>query len=485
MKFLFNYFCLFFLAGQTVFCQAGVNYKADSTAILFIEGINTTSIERRKEITPRIFSEDLVASKGKEALLGLFQSLHQDYAPLDLHHCEINTYDKPAGAVYVLHIYARKKGDVMWKDFQLYVDAPTTQKIKQVVFVAEVSEPINLPNGAIQQKGTLNWLEDYVQNLSINFGLSGSILIAEKGQVLLEKHFGYADVDKKVLINNSTLFNIASGGKMFTAIAIAKLVEQGNLKYNDNITNYLDGFPDKSKADKIGIHHLLSHTSGISEYWTDKTDKAVFSATHIHDHLKIVYNAGFDFEPGMQYQYCNSNFILLGAIIEKVTGKSFYDVIQSEIFKPAGMTASGYFNYGSQNVAIPLTRGEKENTWVEVFRHGIRGSSAGGAYSNVSDILKFAKALKNNTLVSSQTFRNMITPKNSGLGVMEDYGYGFIIQKSAQEITYGHGGTADGVNFELRYFPNQDITLVVFSNQNNGAYDDLKRNAIKLISGDR
>ncbi|MDX1943741.1 MAG: serine hydrolase domain-containing protein [Saprospiraceae bacterium] len=480
----------FILAASTSFCQNKntVNNTSDNhqeVSKLFIEGINSASAERQKALVPLVFADELITSKGADALVGLFQTLHQQFAPLNLHHADINQFNKPEGTVYVMHIYAKKKSEIMWQDFQLYVTAPPAQKIKQLAFIAEVSEPINLPNGAIQQKETLDWLDKYIKNLHSEYDLSGSILIAEKGEVLYERHFGYADLDKKVKISNQTLFNIASGGKMFTAIAIAKLAEQGKLKYDDKITKYLNGFSDKSKADKITIHHLLSHTSGIAEYWSGQNDKAVFSATNINDHLKIVYNAGFDFEAGKQYQYCNSNFILLGAIIEKVTEKSFYDVIQSEIFKPAGMTASGYFNYGSKNVAIPLTREEQENTWVEVTRHGIKGSSAGGAYSNGRDILKFSRVLKNNALISDKTFKDMLTPKNKGLDVTEDYGYGFIIQKSAQEITYGHGGTADGVNFEFRYFPGQDITLVVFSNQNNGAYDDLKRNAIKLISGDR
>jgi CubicO group peptidase (beta-lactamase class C family) len=256
------------------------------------------------------------------------------------------------------------------------------------------------------------------------------------------------------------------------------------LSYEDKITKYLKGFSDESKADNITIHQLLSHTSGISEYWSEQNDNAVYSATSINDHLQLVLKSGFDFEPGTDYQYCNSNFILLGAIIEKVTGKSFYDFVQGTVFNPADMNQSGYFNYASMNCAIPLARGENETDWIEAV-HGIKGSSAGGAYSNVNDVLKFSNALRNNLTVSKETLENMTSVKNNNMIVTEDYGYGFIIQKFAQELSYGHGGTAKGVNFEFRYFPNSDITFVIFSNQDNGAYDDLKRNTIKLISGER
>ena len=354
----------------------------------------------------------------------------------------------------------------------------------QLAFVAEVAEPMKLPNGSIEQKETLDWLDKYIEKLKSENSLYGSILIAKGNQILFEKNVGYADLAKKTPITNQSLFNIASGGKMFTALAIAQLVEKGKLKYENTITKYLDGFSDKTNADKVTISELLSHTSGLKEYWMGQTDSAVYHATSINDHLKIVYQAGFEFEPGSDYAYCNSNFILLGAIIEKVTGKSYYDYIKENIFTPAGMNVSGYFNHGSTGTSTPFARGKKESDWIEA-PHGIKGSSAGGAYSNSTDILKFSQALRNNLIISQESFSNMIAVKNKQFRASEDYGYGFIIQKWAQEITYGHGGTAGGVNFEFRYFPQQDITLIVFSNQNNGAYDDLKKNAIRLISGVR
>jgi CubicO group peptidase (beta-lactamase class C family) len=383
-----------------------------------------------------------------------------------------------------MHIYAKQPDAVMWKDFQMRLEPEPPHKLKSTGFIAEVSEPVTLPNGSIEQKETLDWLSNYLETLKSEYDLYGSILIAKGNKILFEEYYGFADADKKIPITNKTLFNVASGGKMFTALCIAKLVEMNKLSYEDKITKYLKGFNDESKADNITIHHLLSHTSGIAEYWTGQNDNAVYSATSINDHLQLVLESGFDFEPGTAYQYCNSNFILLGAIIEKVTGKSFYDFVQETVFNPADMKQSGYFNHASVNTAIPLARGENETEWIEAV-HGIKGSSGGGAYSNVNDVLKFSNALRNNLIVSKETLKNMISVKNNKMVVTEDYGYGFIIQKFDDELSYGHGGTAKGVNFEFRYFPNSDITFVIFCNQDNGAYDDLKKNAIKLISGDR
>lgn len=449
-----------------------------------VEVINADSESRRNELVPELFSQSVISEKGTDNLVRFIKKLHDSYAPMEYHHSEINRSDKPEGAVYVIHVYARKKGALMWTDFQAYVESPPVQKIKQFAFIAEVAEPVNLPNGSIEQEGTIAWLNKYIEKLKRENDLAGSILIVKGDQLLVENYFGFADVERNIPVTKNTLFNMASGGKMFTALSIAKLVEAGKLKYDDKVTQYLGGFPDKPRGDKLRVHHLLSHTSGVAEYWSGQNDKAVYGAKNIDDHLRLVYQSGFDFESGAEYRYCNSNYILLGAIIEKVTGMKFHDYVEESVIRPAGMTATGYFDHKSANAATPLARGDSGDAWIEAV-HGIRGSSAGGSYSNVQDILKFSYALKNNLLVSGETFENMISVKNKGLQSTEDYGYGFILMKTAQERTYGHGGTAGGVNFEFRYFPGQDVTLVLFSNQNNGAYDDLKKNSIKLISGDR
>lgn len=474
----FSVFCVHFGYSQT-------DKTSKDYGKIFVDAVNSDSEEKQKELINETFSPSAINKTGMDRLVGSFKRMHEMFAPLTYHHSEVNEFKRATGTVYVMHIYAKKQGAVMWTDFQLYLDTEVPHQLASIAFVAEVSEPVNLPNGSIDTEHTLEWFNKYVEKLQSENDLYGSILITKGNTTLLEKYFGYADLEKKRKISESTLFNIASGGKMFTALAIAQLVEAGKLKYEDKITQYLDGFPDKEKASKITIHHLLSHTSGVKEYWTQQTNKDVYTATNTNDHLKIVYKAGFEFEPGTAYGYCNSNFILLGGIIEIVSGQLFYDYIQQNILNKAGMKSTGYFTYASPGTAIPMARGGNDKTWIEA-PHGIKGSSAGGAYSNARDILKFADALKNNTLVSAKIFTNMIAIKNGGLKVAEDYGYGFIIIKHGPyQKSYGHGGTAGGVNFELRYFPAQDITLIVFCNQNNGAYDDLKRNSIKLISGER
>jgi CubicO group peptidase (beta-lactamase class C family) len=466
------------------FLSAQTNH-ADYGAI-FIQAINSNIEAEQRELIQNIFSQTTIKESGIDKLLGFFQMMHKDYSPLDYHHSEILTFDYPSGKKSIMHIYARQEGAIMWKDFQMRLDTGETQKIKSVGFIADVSEPITLPNGGIEQTETINWLKDYLEKLKTEYSLYGSILIAKDGKKLFEEYFGYADIKSTVPISPATKFNIASGGKMFTALCIAKLAEENKLNFDDKISKYISGFSDTSIANKITIGHLLSHTSGIAEYWTEDTDYAVLSAKNINDHLKIVLKCELNFQPGSAYEYSNSNYIILGAIIEKIAGNSYNDFVKENIFIPAGMNSTGYYNYGSENLAVPLTRGKSETEWVEAS-HGIKGSSAGGAYSDVTDMLKFSNALKENKIISRNTLNKVVSPKNSALKEAGnfDYGYGFIVDNSKQEPSYGHGGTANGVNFEFKYFPWSDITFIIFSNQDNGAYDDLKRNVIKLITGDR
>ncbi len=449
---------------------------------LLIKAINDTSSEKQQEIITNSFSERALQSPGLKAIAGVINRWHETYAPMEYHHTDVNSFVRPTGTVYVMHVYARKQGASIYQDFQIYLDPNPPHKLEKIAFIAEVAEPVTLPNGSIDQAETLNWLQQYADKLNTTNDLYGSYRIIKGTQILFDRQMGYEDVEKKRPITRKSLFNLASGGKMFTAVAIGQLVESERLSYSDPITRYVNGFSDSQKADRITLHHVLSHTSGVNEYWSGATDRAVLSARNINDHLKLVYEAGLDFDAGTQYRYCNSNYILLGAIIEKVTGLSFFDYVQKNIFDRAGMSATGYFEYDSQPMARPLVRDGNTTGWIE-GRHGIKGSSAGGAYSTLADMEQFARALRSNVLIQKQTLTTMTSIQNNDSS--ESYGYGFQVNRLSGTFGYGHGGTSDGVNFEMDYYPGLDVTVILFCNQNNGAYDDLKKNMIKLITGHR
>lgn len=197
-----------------------------------------------------------------------------------------------------------------------------------------------------------------------------------------------------------------------------------------------------------------------------------------------IYKAGIKFQPGKEFSYSNSNFLLAGLIIGQTSGVSYYDYIRQNIYQPLAMTASdSYFmNDEKAGLAAPLKRDGKG--WA-VAEHGLRGSSTGGGYSTTRDMLKFARGLVAGKIISKENLNTLLTSKTRGLAEATDYGYGFILSSDGNVNSFGHGGVAPGVNFELRYFPQLDMTFVIFCNQDNGAYDDLRKNIIKLITGSR
>ncbi|MFN0177082.1 MAG: serine hydrolase domain-containing protein [Saprospiraceae bacterium] len=485
-----SHFCLllnlFFL--QAAACQqAIVPISPDRLGSRFVEAINSKDAVLQEAISKEVYIPATLEKLSVQRLVAHFQKLHQTYAPLEYHHSDQLEFAKPGGTTYVLHIYARKQGEVMWNDFQFYLEPSPPHRIDQMVFVAEVAEPIALPNGSIEQQETLDWLKRYVEKLEKENDLFGSILIAKGDQVLFNKHWGFADLENTRKINSTSRFGLASGSKMFTATAIVQLMEQGKLKLTDKLTDYFPDFPNRAWAEQITLKHLLSHTSGIAEYWTSENEPAMLLFEHWHEYLPLIYKEGFRFEPGTESYYSNSNFMLLGFIIEKASGQDYYAYIEDNILKKAGMTQSGFFDHHDDKLPLAMPYARKEgggwkNNRSKQFR---KGSPAGGCYSNATDMLLFCKALKTNQLVSAKSLNLMTTDWTQDTKDAQPYGLGLILERHAQEPTYGHGGTAGGVNFEFRYFPRMDLTLIVFNNQNNGAYDDLKRNGLKLISGAR
>lgn len=451
----------------------------------FITAINSDDTIVIEGIIKTVFHAKAHESPGFAKIKDLFQRLHANYSPLEFHHAEMVEFSMGDHTSYILHIYAKQSGAKMWQDFQMRLDPEIPHLITGIGFIAEVAEPISLPNGTIEQKETLAWLDKYIDKLATDNDFFGRIIIAKGDKILFEKSTGFTDPERKTKITSETLFNLGSGNKMFTALAIMQLEEQGKLSLTDNLLKYFPDFPDKARAAQTTLHHLLSHTSGLAEYWTSENADAMAAAADWHQILQLIYKDGFQFEPGSEAGYCNSNFMLLGRIIELASGQDYFDYIQANIYDKAGMTKSGTFENDSQTLPLARFLTRDDNNGWKIAKHGKKGSPAGGGYSNGTDILKFSKALKNNVLVSKATFENMTTDKTQGLKDAFPYGYGFILSRNAGPDAYGHGGIASGINFEFRYYPQLDIALVLFCNQDNGAYDDLKKNAIRLITGER
>ena len=451
-----------------------------------VEAINTGDEARRTRIVREVFLAASLAEGREPTVLAQLGRLRADLGTLEFHHAEAVAFGDGASARVSLHVYAKSGKDGGWRDLQLRLDPTPPHRIQNLVFIASVTEPVYLPNGDVTSAETLEWLGGYIDKLAAEDDLSGGLLLAHGDDILFEREFGFADTARRHPLTPATRFSLASGGKMFTAVAIASLVEQGALHFTDTLDKVLPAVAKEPFASRITLAHLLSHTSGIGEYWNADYEAHARDLGTLSDFLPFVLDAGIDFPAGEQFRYSNSNYILLGLVLEAVTGRTYDEVLAERVRDPADMKESGLlrFDDADPGQAVRFVRDGKR--WAPVPGGG-RGSSAGGALATTHDMLRFARALAGGRLVSKSMLAEMTTSRTAGLPASSmAYGYGFEIGTSPRETgSFGHGGIARGVNFELRYFPESDITLIAFSNQDNGAYDDLRKNTTRLVTGER
>lgn len=453
-----------------------------------VEAINAPDVGARRAIAAPIFAPSFVGQVGEDRVMNQLSGIRERFGRLEFHHAELSEAQRGETVSRVLHVFAKSEKSGRWQDLQTRVDPEAPYLLREIAFIAEVSEPVALPNGDIESPETAAWLNEYIDRLIREEGLSGSVLLERGGEIVFERHFGFADEGATIPVTAQTRFNLGSGNKMFTALAVMMLEGEGKLRLDDPIGKYFEDFPDKAAAGKITIAHLLSHTSGIAEYWTAETAEAVRAAAGSADLLALVYRAGMRSEPGAVYEYSNSNFVLAGLIIERAAGVPYDDFIRARVTGPLGLRDTDTFMMDGSvpGLAQRLTRNEAGTGW-RALPPGRKGGSAGGGYSTARDMLAFSRALTSGRIVPLPTLKRMTTSQTPDATRDEgdDYGFGFILQRVGNVRAWGHGGIARGVNFEYRRYPDIDATLITFSNQDNGAYDDLRRTAEKLLIGVR
>jgi CubicO group peptidase (beta-lactamase class C family) len=281
---------------------------------------------------------------------------------------------------------------------------------------------------------------------------------------------------------------MASGSKMFTAVAILQLAQAGKLSLGDPLIKSLPSFPNQDFARHATIHQLLTHTAGAGDYWDDAYEKHWGSITETSQMLPFVLNHLGD-SPAGEFAYSNSGFILLGLVVEAVSGMSYSDYVQKHIFAPAGMTATGYPRRSGHvaDVALPyepaMAAGAVKPGVYLPAELGERGTSAGGASTTAEDMFRFAAALEKGLLLDKAHVDLMIHPHVPYGGKDSWYGYGTILEKKRGVLSWGHGGMAPGTQFEFKVYPELDTVMVVMSNYNTiaspeiaSALDDLIRN---------
>jgi CubicO group peptidase (beta-lactamase class C family) len=296
---------------------------------------------------------------------------------------------------------------------------------------------------------------------------AGTALLAKNGKVLFSGAYGLADREKQVASNLDSRFRIGSMNKMFTAVAILQLVQAGKIKLTDPLGKYVTDYPNQDVATRVTIHHLLTHTGGTGDIFGPEFNAHRLELRTLDDYVALYGKRGLAFEPGSHWEYSNYGMLLAGVVVERVSGQSYYDYVAEHIYKPVGMTRTGS---EPENVVVPdrsigYMRAQGGGGWTpNTATLPYRGTSAGGGYSTVGDLMKFADALIGHELLNAEYTELLITEKvDSGGG--SKYAYGFEDGRKNGVGAVGHGGGAPGMNGDLRIYPRSGYVVAVLSNR--------------------
>lgn len=322
-------------------------------------------------------------------------------------------------------------------------------------------------------------LDEIAQSYVSNKQFMGSVLLVRDQTVLFNKGYGFANVEWNVPNDSKTKFRLGSVTKQFTAACVLLLEERGKLKTDAPVTKYLPNAP--ASWDKVTIYHLLTHTSGIPSF-TDFPDYASTEAfpTTPEKLVSRFRDRPLDFQPGEKFKYSNSGYVLLGYLIEKLSGQNYSQFVEENIFKPLKMQDSGY----DSNSAIIPHRASGYTPDPE----GIRNTgyvdmtvpfSAGALYSTTEDLVRWEQGLYSGKVLSAASLQKMTTPAK------DNYAMGLVVSTENGHRKFSHGGSIEGFNTSLAYYPDDKLAVVVLGNVNGGAPDQIARQLGEVVHGQR
>lgn len=305
----------------------------------------------------------------------------------------------------------------------------------------------------------------------------GSVLVARGNKVLLSRSYGYADLAKGIPNTPATKFRIGSITKQFTAAAILILEERGQLKIKDPIRKYLPDPP--TSWDKITFYHLLTHTSGIPDTNTIPEIVKLGALPHTPEQLVALFRERpLEFPPGSRMRYSNSGYLLLGYLIEKVSGQTYQDFLRKNVFIPLGMKDTDYDPNSDiiPRLAIGYSPGSSGPT-DSLFVHMSNPFSTGGLYSTTGDLLRWEHSLFGGKVLSAASLDKMTTP------YLKEYALGLEVHVVNGRTQISHGGMISGFNAYLAYFPDTEVTIAVLANINGQAPVEITNHLSALTHG--
>lgn len=403
------------------------------------------------------FAPDALKSRPMDERIGIYRQLKADLVSLDLWQAE------EAQGHVVSALAQSQKGD--W--FKLGFEFEPKGEHKLLGIRIENTEPPPDPSlPKLTEVQVLDSLEAYLAEQAKADEFSGTVLVAKDGRVLYEKAFGLANKEFTVPNRVDTKYNLGSINKFFTKIAIGQLVQEGKLSFDDTLGKILPEYPNPDARKKVTVRHLLNMTSGIGDFFGPEFEGTPKDRIRsIKDYLPLFAGKPLAFKPGTSRKYSNGGYVVLGAVIEKITGGSYYEYVRENITKPAGMEDTDFFEADAPtpNLATGYTRGEesrKDSPWRNnIYTRPARGSSAGGGYSTAPDMLKFSQALKANKFLSPEYTAWLVDAQEPSKASKKAE-----LKSKEGKSGLAIAGGAPGINAMLEMDPKSGYTTIVLTN---------------------
>ena len=449
------------------------NTEGGKRVTAWIVAFNTADDAAMRQYLTENLAPEAIARRPIEQRLGTNSDMRAAFGTVELR--------KVVGAAesLVTVVFAVRDGFVQLSfEFQ---SGPPHRLLR--IFGEPVDDPDLPPPPKVSESEAVTAIDKAVGEAVATDEFSGTVLVARDGKPLFLKAWGLASVEHNAPNRTDTRYNLGSINKIFTRLAIGQLVQAGKLSFDDALGKILPDYPNADARQKVTVRHLLEMTSGIGDFFGERFDATPKDRFRTNaDYLPMFAADPLLFEPGSGRRYSNGGYAVLGVIIEKVSGQSYYDFVRERIFLPAGMTATDSFEADVlvPNVAEGYTRlwgpGEKSMDGPRrknIYSRPARGSSAGGGYSTAEDLLRFTNAVLADKLLSPPYTDWFVTRQEPGTGTP--------LQRASGDI--GWDGGAPGINASLRADLATGTTIIVLGNYDPPAAVTVAQKIRRILSG--
>ena len=353
-----------------------------------------------------------------------------------------------------------------------------TKSIRSEIIESEIIDSVKVNFKVLENDHRRKKINSFFKKKFSSNQFNGNILFAENGNIIIQKSFGFSNFRKKELLTKKHSFQLASVSKPITSIAILQLIEKNRINLKDSIQEFFPEFPYNG----ITIHQLLSHRSGMSQYthfcdapdsiWPDKS--ITINNRDVLDIMSKIVPL-INYKPNHKYYYCNTNYLLLASIVEKVSGLSFKDYVKKYIFDPSGMFSSIIYDRTNfEELILPAQGYENKTPWEDVYLNGVVGDK--GVYSTTEDLLKFDRAIEKNIFISDSLKKLAFSKMNLDRNGNKNYGYGFRLKehKKYGKIVY-HTGWWKGFRSYFIKVLDKNQTIIVLNNVKRGRFLNIDR----------